>query len=75
MMVMPLSFNCATYQPFFSSDSFQPRVSASAAALSTAACVGLSSASNALALTMTAFFGSHACVSYQFLMCSYVFES
>ena len=24
---------------------------------------------------MTAFFGSHACVSYQFLMCSYVFES
>ena len=35
-----------------------------------AACAGLSSASNAFWLTMIAFFGSQACVSYQYLMCS-----
>ena len=34
-IVMPLAFSWSRYQPFFSSDSFQPRVSASAAALST----------------------------------------
>ena len=67
---MPFCFSWSTYQAFFSCESFQPRVSASAAAFSTAACVALSSASNAFLLTMIAFFGSHACVSYQFLMCS-----
>ena len=53
----------------------QPRFSASAAAFSTASCVGLSSASKAFWFTRIAFFGSQACVSYQYLMLSYVFES
>ena len=44
---MPFFLSWSRYQPVFSSDSFQPRVSASAAALSTASWVALSSASNA----------------------------
>ena len=39
------------------------RLGTSAPAFSTAACVGLSSASNAALLTITAFFGSQAWVS------------
>jgi hypothetical protein len=62
-IVIPLAVSCSLYQRVFSSEVFQPRASASAAALSTAACVALSSASNALTLTMTAFLGSHARVS------------
>ena len=68
MIFMPFSVSAFMYQSFFSSLIFQPRASASAAALSTAACVGLSSASNAAWLTSTPFFGSQACVSYQYLM-------
>ena len=52
MIFMPFSASCFVYQSFFSSVSFQPRASASAAAFSTASCVGLSSASNAFLLTM-----------------------
>ena len=68
MIFMPLSASAFLYQSFFSSLILQPRSCASAAALSTAACVGLSSASNAALLTSTAFFGSQAWVSYQYLM-------
>ena len=67
---MPFFFSRSRYSPFFFCESAQPRVSASAPAFSTAAWVGLSSASNAALLTSTAFFGSQACVSYQYLMCS-----
>ena len=48
----------------------QPRVSASAAAFSSASLVGASSASKAALLTSTTFFGSQAWVSYQNLTCS-----
>ena len=48
----------------------QPRVSASAPAFSSACLVGASSASKAALLTITAFFGSQAWVSYQYLTCS-----
>ena len=58
------------YSVFFAFDSDQPRASASAPAFSSAAWVGLSSASNAALLTSTAFFGSQAWVSYQYLMYS-----
>src|SRR6185369_12251138 len=47
MMFMPLALSWSTYHWFFSSLSFQPRASASAAALSSASCEGLSSALNA----------------------------
>ena len=53
---MPLARSCSTYQALRSSDIFHPRTSASVAALTSAACVGLSRASKALRLTMTAFF-------------------
>ena len=56
-------FSWSTYQTVFSSEVFQPRASASAAAFSRACCVGLSSASNCFWLTSTTFFGSQACTS------------
>ena len=70
MIFMPFSVKAFLYQSFFSSLIFQPRVSASAAAFSTAACVLASRASKAFLFTMTAFLGSQACVSYQYLMLS-----
>ena len=49
----------------------QPRVSASAPAFSTRLLASAaSSASKAALLTSTAFFGSQACVSYQYFTCS-----
>ncbi len=69
-MVMPFFFSSSMYSMFFAFDSAQPRVSASAPAFSSAACAGLSSASNAALLTSTQFLGSQAWVSVQNLMYS-----
>ena len=60
---MPFFFSRSRYSPVFFSLLAQPRVSASAAALRSASCVGLSSASSAFLLATTAFLGSQACRS------------
>ena len=60
---MPLALSWSTYQPVFSSQSFQPRTSASAAALRIASCWALSSLPKASLFTTTMFFGSQALVS------------
>ncbi|MNR07490.1 hypothetical protein D3C85_1236090 [compost metagenome] len=60
---MPRSASRRLYSSFFSCATFQPRASASAAALVTAALPAASSASKALAFTRIAFFGIQACVS------------
>src|SRR5687768_10995166 len=61
--VIPFDFSWSRYHLAFSSEVFQPRASASAAALRTASCDALSSASNAFRFTNTTFFGIHAWVS------------
>ena len=69
-MFMPFFFNRSMYSVFLALEVTQPRASASAPAFSTAAWVGLSSASNAALFISTPFLGNQAWVSYQYLMCS-----
>ncbi|MNE99602.1 hypothetical protein D3C80_1983060 [compost metagenome] len=58
--VMPFLASVARYSLVFCSETCQPRFSASATALSSASCVGLSSAAKAFLLTTSMFLGSHA---------------
>ncbi|MCY1378097.1 hypothetical protein D9M69_657030 [compost metagenome] len=61
--VMPFFLSRSRYSTFFFFEVSQPRFSASAAALSSACCTGLSSASKAFLFMSTAFLGSQAWVS------------
>ena len=60
---MPLVFKVASVSVLTFCEAAQPRASASAPALRSASCVGLSKASKARLLTMMAFFGNQACTS------------
>ena len=68
---MPPALSLSRLSPLAFLLSAQPRVSASAAAFSTASCVGLSRASKAFLFTSSAFLGNQAWVSYQYFTCSY----
>ena len=60
VMVMPLALSSAMYSPSSFSLSAQPRVSAAAAALSTASCVALSSALKSFRFTTVTLRGNQA---------------
>src|SRR3546814_8567066 len=72
---MPLAASCSLYQSDNSRALAQPAFSALAAASSTTFCRVSSSPSQAALFTTTMFFGSQACTSYQYFMCSQILLS